>query len=116
MMMIITISAAMVTRRGNTDIKMAIAMVSSKAVMKGERTIPRTSVFRMTVRQGAATGIGWARSREDAARGKPYNSRPRGRYDDEDHGYSSVYGNKRAYKAQYANGYRAGYESTRGRY
>ena len=55
-------------------------------------------------------------AREDAARGKPYNSRPRGRYDDEDHGYSSVYGNKSAYKAQYTNGYRAGYESTRGRY
>jgi hypothetical protein len=53
---------------------------------------------------------------EDAARGKPYNARPRGRYDDEDHGYSSAYGNKSAYKAQYTNGYRAGYESTRGRY
>ena len=55
-------------------------------------------------------------AREDAARGKPYNPRPRGRYDDEDHGYSSAYGNKGAYKTQYANGYRAGYESARGRY
>jgi len=27
-----------------------------------------------------------------------------------------MYGNKSAYKAQYANGYRAGYESARGRY
>jgi len=55
-------------------------------------------------------------AREDAARGKPYNPRPRGRYDDEDHGYSSAYGNKSTYKAQYANGYRAGYESARDRY
>ena len=55
-------------------------------------------------------------AREDAARGKPFNPNPRGRYDDEDHGYSSAYGNKSTYKAQYANGYRAGYESARDRY
>jgi hypothetical protein len=55
-------------------------------------------------------------AREDMNEGKPYNANPRGRYDDEDHGYSSRYGSKSAYKAQYASGYRAGYESTRGRY
>jgi hypothetical protein len=55
-------------------------------------------------------------AREDMNENKPYNPNPRGRYDDEDHGYSSMYGSKSAYKAQYASGYRAGYESTRGRY
>src|SRR5262249_13879621 len=55
-------------------------------------------------------------AREDMREGKPYNPNPRGRYDDEDHGYSSLHGDKSAYKAQYAGGYRAGYESTRGRY
>jgi hypothetical protein len=54
-------------------------------------------------------------AREDATRGKPYNPNPRGRYDDEDHGYRG-YGDKRAYQAEYARGYRGGYESTRGRY
>jgi hypothetical protein len=51
--------------------------------------------------------------REDNASRKPFNPNPRGRYDDEDHGYSSRYGSKRAYQAQYANGYRAGYQSVR---
>jgi hypothetical protein len=54
-------------------------------------------------------------AREDAARGKPYNPTPRGRYDDEDHGYRG-YGDKNTYRAEYASGYRAAYESTRGRY
>ncbi len=53
-------------------------------------------------------------AREDIAKGKPYNPNPRGRYDDEDHGYHREYGDKNAYKAQYANGYRAGYESVFG--
>ncbi len=58
-------------------------------------------------------------AREDIAKGKPYNPNPRGRYDDEDHGYRREYGrreygDKNAYKAQYANGYRAGYESVFG--
>jgi hypothetical protein len=35
-------------------------------------------------------------AREDVAGRKPYNPNPRGRYDDEDHGYSRAYGNKRA--------------------
>lgn len=55
-------------------------------------------------------------AREDAQSGKPYNPQPRGRYDDMDHGYRSEYGNKEAYRAQYANGYRVGYESGAGRY
>ena len=66
--------------------------------------------YQIGFQDGASVG------REDAGRGKPYNARPRGRYDDEDHGYSSSYGSKSAYKAQYANGYRAGYGSVRGRY
>src|SRR5437667_11490250 len=61
MMMMITIGAAMVTRRGNTDIKMAIAMASSKAGMKGERTIPRTSAFPTRAKPAAVTGTGWGR-------------------------------------------------------
>ena len=51
--------------------------------------------------------------REDNASRKPFNPNPRGAYDDEDHGYSNRYGSKSAYKAQYANGYRAGYQSVR---
>src|SRR5213083_1024743 len=182
MMTTTTINAVMAPRRGNPDIKMAIAMASSKAGTKGERTIRRISALPTRAKPAAATGTGWVRSgcirtptatgiapdsgqattmravrgfdrdgdsdnfpavygggsyggpwfgsrayqigfqdgasvaREDAARGKPYNPRPRGRYDDEDHGYSSAYGNKGAHKTQYANGYRAGYESARGRY
>ena len=56
-------------------------------------------------------------AREDAARWKPYNSQPRGRYDDRDHDYRREYGSKDQYKMEYTNGYRAGYESVRrGRY
>jgi hypothetical protein len=66
--------------------------------------------YRIGFRDGASV------AREDMREGKPYNPNPRGRYDDEDHGYSSMYGSKSAYKAQYASGYRAGYDSTRGRY
>ena len=53
-------------------------------------------------------------AREDIAQHKPYNPKPRGRYDDEDHGYRREYGDKGAYKAQYANGYRAGYQAAFG--
>ena len=66
--------------------------------------------YQIGFQDGASVG------RRDINEGKPYNPNPRGRNDDEDHGYSSAYGNKSAYKAQYANGYRAGYESARGRY
>jgi len=53
-------------------------------------------------------------AREDRSSGKRYNPNPRGRYDDEDHGYRSEYGNKGAYKTQYASGYRTGYQATFG--
>jgi hypothetical protein len=55
-------------------------------------------------------------AREDMAKNKPYNPNPRGRYDDEDHGYRSEYGSKDAYRAQYANGYRTGYQAAFRRY
>jgi hypothetical protein len=50
-------------------------------------------------------------AREDLYKRKPYNPYPRGKYDDADHGYHSEYGDKNAYRAQYSNGYRSGYES-----
>jgi hypothetical protein len=50
-------------------------------------------------------------AREDIYKRKSYNPNPRGRYDDADHGYRREYGNKNQYKADYANGYRAGYEA-----
>jgi hypothetical protein len=56
---------------------------------------------------------GEAVAREDAVRWKPFNSNPRGRYDDRDHGYRREYGSKGQYKMEYTNGYRAGYESVR---
>src|SRR2546425_11823668 len=62
MMTTITINAVMAPRRGNPDIKMAIAMASSKAGMKGERTIPRTSAFPTRAKPAAVTGTGWVRS------------------------------------------------------
>lgn len=52
-------------------------------------------------------------AREDNSNRKPFNPNPRGRFDDEDHGYTSRYGSKGTYKAQYTSGYRAGYESVR---
>jgi hypothetical protein len=50
-------------------------------------------------------------AREDMERGKRFNSNPRGRYDDKDHGYRREYGDKHAYKEAYADGYRQGYEA-----
>lgn len=61
-------------------------------------------------RFGYQDGSGVAR--EDISNNKPHNANPRGKYDDRDHGYRREYGSKDEYKAQYANGYRAGYEST----
>lgn len=54
-------------------------------------------------------------AREDISKGKPYNPNPRGKYDDADHGYRGEYGDKSAYRAQYAGAYRSGYESAFGR-
>lgn len=50
-------------------------------------------------------------ARSDFEKRKSYNSRPRGRYDDRDHGYRREYGSKDQYKAEYTNGYRAGYNA-----
>lgn len=51
-------------------------------------------------------------ARQDLRSGKPFNSNPRGPYDDKDHGYRSQYGDKGEYRTEYTNGYRSGYEST----
>ena len=55
---------------------------------------------------------GMSQAREDAYRNKPFNPNPRGKYDDRDHGYRREFGNKSSYKAQYSDGYRAGYEAS----
>ena len=63
----------------------------------------------MAYRTGYQDGINQAR--EDMYKNKPFNANPRGKYDDRDHGYRREYGDRSSYKAQYSNGYRAGYES-----
>ena len=67
---------------------------------------------------GYRTGYqdGMSQAREDVYQNKPFNASPRGKYDDRDHGYRREYGDKSRYRAQYSNGYRAGYEATFGRY
>ena len=67
---------------------------------------------------GYRTGYqdGMSQAREDMYKNKPFNASPRGKYDDRDHGYRREYGDKSRYRAQYSNGYRAGYEATFGRY
>jgi hypothetical protein len=55
-------------------------------------------------------------ARSDIYSHKPFNPNPRGRYGDEDHGYSRQYGSIDAYRAQYTAGYRAGYQSVLRRY
>jgi hypothetical protein len=66
-------------------------------------------------RGNIAYNTGWndgsAVAQSDVAQGKRYNSKPRGDYDDADHGYRREYGDKHAYKAEYTAGYRAGYDS-----
>ena len=54
---------------------------------------------------------GTSQAREDEYKNKPFNPKPRDKYDDRDHGYSREYGDRNSYKAQYTNGYQAGYES-----
>ena len=61
---------------------------------------------------GYQDGCGVAQ--RDIERHNLYNPNPRGRYDDEDHGYRREYGDEHQYKAEYASGYRAGYASTMG--
>jgi len=67
---------------------------------------------------GYRTGYqdGMSQAREDMYKNKPFNASPRGKYDDRDHGYRREYGDKSRYRAQYSNGYRAGYEAAFGRY
>jgi hypothetical protein len=61
-------------------------------------------------RAGYQDGI--SQAREDTYKNKRFNSNPRGKYDDRDHGYRREYGDKNSYKAQYSDGYRAGYEAS----
>ena len=56
-------------------------------------------------------------AREDIEHRKPYNSKPRVRFDDRDHGYRREFGSKDRYKSEYTFGYRSGYDSVmRGSY
>jgi len=55
---------------------------------------------------------GVAMAREDIYKNKRFNPEPRGPFDDRDNGYSRAYGDKNLYKAEYTDGYRAGYEAT----
>jgi hypothetical protein len=50
-------------------------------------------------------------AREDQYKNKPFNPNPRARFGGRDDGYSRSYGDKNVYKAEYTDGYRAGYES-----
>src|SRR5215470_14927067 len=50
-------------------------------------------------------------ARSDLELGKSYNSKPRGRYEDRDHGYRREYGSRDRYKSEYTNGYRSGYDA-----
>jgi len=54
---------------------------------------------------------GASMAREDIEHRKSYNSKPRGRFGDRDRGYRREYGDKDRYKAEYADGYRAGYDA-----
>jgi hypothetical protein len=49
-------------------------------------------------------------ARGDISRGKPYNPRPRGKYDDRDRGYRREFGSKDVYKAEYSDAYHRGYD------
>lgn len=55
-------------------------------------------------------------ARGDIRDHKPFNPNPRSKYEDEDRGYNSSLGDKGAYRARYADGYRAGYQATFRRY
>ena len=64
-------------------------------------------------RVGYDTGYqdGTTMAREDLYKNKPFNPNPRARFEDRDHGYHREYGDKNSYKAEYTDGYRAGYQS-----
>jgi hypothetical protein len=48
-------------------------------------------------------------AQQDYYHRKPYNPYPRGKYSHADHGYHHVYGDKYAYRDQYARAYQQGY-------
>jgi hypothetical protein len=50
-------------------------------------------------------------AREDIYNRKDYNSNPRGRCGDRDHGYRREFGSRDRYREQYTAGYRSGYDS-----
>lgn len=50
-------------------------------------------------------------AREDIENRKDYNSKPRGRFGDRDHGYRREFGSKDRYRLEYTAGYRSGYDS-----
>jgi hypothetical protein len=50
-------------------------------------------------------------AREDQYKNKPFNPNPRARFGGRDNGYRREYGDKNAYRDQYTDGYRAGYQS-----
>src|SRR5438552_1708870 len=50
-------------------------------------------------------------AREDIEHRKDYNSKPRGRFGDRDHGYRREFGSRDLYKSEYTAGYRAGYDA-----
>jgi hypothetical protein len=69
----------------------------------------------VAARWGYQDGMDAARG--DLARGKPYNSTPRGKYDDRDRGYRREFGSKDDYKSEYTEAYRQGYDDAmNGRY
>jgi hypothetical protein len=75
--------------------------------------------YRYNSRMGYDTGYqdGATMAREDMYNRKPFNPNPRARFGGRDNGYVREYGDKNAYKAEYTDGYRAGYErSFNGRY
>jgi len=51
-------------------------------------------------------------ARHDMEKHNGYNATPRGPFDDRDRGYQRQYGDRNEYKAEYTQGYRAGYDST----
>jgi hypothetical protein len=55
-------------------------------------------------------------ARQDLTHRKPYDPYPRGKYSPEDHGYRGEYGDRDAYRNQYARGYQQGYVRSFGRY
>lgn len=68
----------------------------------------RSPAYRIGYQDGSGV------AQRDIERHNRYDPNPRGKFDDEDHGYRREYGSKDQYKGEYANGYRAGYAATMG--